>query len=387
MVKFTEEFVEFWLETKNGQQPFPVFTHFCPSFDKFLAMKLIELEAGRGFIIKNCERGIDGHILLAHGTNNFNPNVDFESCTKTVGIKSESTYLAERLGVEQNPKYQYLLHFAKFREKTSYYYSETDVFSLINTLYRIYGCSVETITLAKDFAFCAIEAKILDCETFDFSVERIYAVIKKCRPQLAEWWWQIAQAIISARSILRESAKEESSHPVCLERVTTPNKSIMKLACFQSDNPELSRQAIAKGYDIVITKSTAGFISIASNKISSDEARDIVRVLRYEEDKDQKQNWKILESFAGNPPDECWYFHPNSNNISNGIFINPKTKPTKLSLEKVAELTWIVLSGMFEQQNEPECQRGLCPSSAKNPCELYPWGLYRCRKNRRKTGF
>jgi|GEM_PF-7070621 len=375
--------LEVCLKSELCQVDIPVFTHLCPTFDKILAMRLIEREAGRGFIIHFSQKGDSEHIMLNHGGNLYDESgkiLEKGSCEK---IKCEAGYTAENLGVAQKREYLFLLHYSQFRERTGYYSQELDVKDLIDVLYRVFGKEKNILENAICLGFLAIEAKILDCEHFDFSAERIIEVLNATKNPFASWWEQMYLTIKKAKESMELTARQELQKQAQeTETFCDKNQKKINMITVKSDNPEITRLALQKN-EIVITQKKSGHttISFASNQDEED-ITDLVKIIRKEENSNNNSTWSQRGKFTFSSKNDCWYFHPATKNLINSTIYDKEMLATKLSPEKIAELAYIVFSNMFNVENEATCQKGKCSASATG-CPFYKWGLTRCQKNRK----
>ncbi len=100
-----------------------------------------------------------------------------------------------------------------------------------------------------------------------------------------------------------------------------------------------------------------------------------------------KNDWKTAATDgATEEVPEIFYFRAeNSNMIFNGSLTQEDTPPTIGHFFSEAKLLWLVSVGlrdkMFENGREKICRSGSC-TARNNPCQLYNFGLPRCRSIR-----
>ncbi len=183
-------------------------------------------------------------------------------------------------------------------------------------------------------------------------------------------------------------AKTEFEDIARIEEVIGRAGKVLRVAIMASDNEQMVKFAFSEyGGDIavIVKKMSSGNVTIHTNGRYHVDLRDVVRIIRLEEQRAEESvvtdDWSTLEQEVC-PGAEKWYFHPRGSMLLNGSLSRPQ-EPTKLSLEQIARLVRLGLDqNDFPPAFSAQCRCGVCFSNRRNNCPYFHFGLIRCRKIR-----
>ena len=136
---------------------------------------------------------------------------------------------------------------------------------------------------------------------------------------------------------------------------TKHKKKKVVVAVIESDDPSMAgwlRSAAGVRADVVIQKSSAGYVNIVTNQIKKIDLRETIALLRREELQQRGQEVRLSMFELMRPgrveqvPD--WYYDRATNSLLNGGTIPKGVSPTAIPLEKVKALTIEGLGAIIE---------------------------------------
>ncbi|MCC7004513.1 hypothetical protein IT397_01165 [Candidatus Nomurabacteria bacterium] len=156
----------------------------------------------------------------------------------------------------------------------------------------------------------------------------------------------------------------------------------------QEDLDKASRMKSNGDFAVFIQFRSSGNWQITTNIRHGVRLNEVVRVLRYEEQKKRygKQgvvtwNWDDLEREGTVEGCLNIYYQPKGEMILNGSKKHPNVEPTVLTLEEIVKIVLETLDyKSFEPSRCAKCLQGKCTSTRVTPCEWFERGLRRCRK-------
>lgn len=234
-----------------------------------------------------------------------------------------------------------------------------------------------------------------------FELEALVKVLHQQFPdrpsKVIRWVETAIEAKYQEQLQFMTETKAEFEQVAEIEEIPGPNRKMLKMVSVVSDNPlmnKFARSSHGGCAAIVIQKhlsgDLAGNVQIFTDKRAGIDLRDVIRLIRLEEQKTKGEvvtdRWKALEAEGKVEGAEEWYYHQEGQMLLNGSLTAPNVPPTHLSLKKIKELVKIgVNPRAFEPSRAHRCQKGTCSGTKFNPCPWYPWGLIRCRRIRYKS--
>lgn len=339
-----DEITAQWLLKKFGQKMFPGAEN----------ARVVFVEAGsqnyRGRTAEECEK--DGILMIGVGGGRFDEHPNGGNSRKE--DECAATLVAKALGVDENPALGRILQYVA-RSDLKGHTQPFELAALTKDLNALYPDTPRRVT------------------------GRISELLEAKYHQQVAFWSNAQQALDGAITF---EVFEGPSGPI-------------KLAIARSDNPEASKFARSEaggGADIVIQHQTRGNTQVFINRKSGKgiiSLRDLARMVRIEEQKLKGsflvRDWNLLAVEGKIEGAEEWYYHPEGEMLLNGSLTAPNVPATKISLERLIELTRIAFSGDFELSRAAICRQGRCNSTFQNPCPWFDWGMDRCRRLREAT--
>lgn len=329
-----------------GEQIF-VDTHEVPHFDEILSIWLIEKFGTLEFLNRYApnrilELGIGGGFFDEHPRPG-NQKKDGE-CSATL--------VAKALGVKDEPPLEQLLRYALVRD-TKGGTHPLELEALVKLRHRQHPNDLEKVV---------------------------------------EWTKEVIQDVYADQFQFWFTVRAEFEQAAQIEEVWI-GKRKLRLVTVVSDSPQMQKFARSPHGGcaaIVIQQQTSGNVQIFTDKRCRIDLRDVVRMIRLEEQKAADEivttEWKELEAEGKVKGAEEWYYHLEGRMLLNGSLTAPNVPPTHLSLKRIKELVRIgVNPELFESSWAHWCQQGFCPASKRKPCLWYRWGLVRCRRIRYQT--
>lgn len=199
--------------------------------------------------------------------------------------------------------------------------------------------------------------------------------------------WGMNALLAKCRQQKRFLEAEETYATARVEEIPAGQGRTIKMVTAKTDNTEFHKFARSQGCGIIVQQSSSGTVQILTNKKLELDMRDVVRVIRLEEqwteDDVQTDDWKALEADGKVAGADNWFFQQDAGNMFNGSTSHPDVQPSRIPLSIIQDLVRLGIdSERFEKNREATCRTGVCKSTRNDECPWYPLGLLRCRKIR-----
>lgn len=344
-----------WFKAQVAGKELLVEFHKDPHFDEILAGWLVEHFGTNEFLD---EYAPDGKLHIGVGGGPFDEHPGPNNQKKDG--ECAATLVAKALGVDNDPALEPLLHYAWVRD--------------------------------------------LRGGAHPFELETLVKVFHRQFPnrplKVIRWVEMAIEAKYQEQLQFVTETKTEFERAAEVEEIAGPGGRTLKMVSVVSDNPLMNKFARSAqgGYvAIIIQQQTSGNVQIFTDKRFGIDLRDVVRMIRLEEQKANGElittDWRELEVEGKIEGIEEWYYHREGQMLLNGSLTAPNVPPTRLSLKQIKEIVGIgVNSQAFEPSRALWCQAGECSATREDPCSWYRLGLLRCRRiryemrNRRNSG-
>ncbi len=332
-----DEIVGVWLLRKFGEPRFPGIGSARVSFTT--ARKLAD--AGLG----PADYEARGIVLLGIGGGRFDEHPTQEAGRKTG--ECAATLVARELGRTDDPALAKILKFVRAADVEGNA-SPFDVSYVVKLLHAQFPDDPQRII---EWALVAIEAKYVE-------QERFFTVVKQ---------------EFETRARVEEIAVGERK---------------FRMAVIDSDEDgvhKYARSEYGARAAVVIQRRSRGNVVVFGDKRAGIDLREAVKIIRLEEQaakgisdcRLQIADWRKeedrLTAEGQLPGAEEWFYHKQGQMLMNGSLTQADVPPTRLSLERVAELVKIA---MDTTRLKPLCQStGKCLGDV---CDWHSWSLARC---------
>lgn len=166
-----------------------------------------------------------------------------------------------------------------------------------------------------------------------------------------------------------------------------------ELIAIESDNPMMGKAATAWAKaDVAIVRKPSGHVVVLTNAKTRPDLTGLVRALNREElflrgDRQERRFGEL--SPTGSISGSVWSFQPNMMCILNGSPSAPFVQATMIPFARIIELATLALDEQrFCTAKEGyACDGHSCPSSRKEPCPYFAYGLPRCQSIRQEQKY
>jgi len=328
-----DEVVAIWLLRKFGENRFPGCSKAVVSFTS--ARKLAE--AG----LKPEDYEARGTLLLGIGGGRFDEHPTLEEDRKADDCAA--TLVARELGVSDDPALAKILRFVRAADVQGNA-SPFDISYVIKLLHAQFPAEPQRVI---EWALVAIEAKYQE-------QLRFFTVVKP-----------------------------EFDARARIEEVTVGQRRV-NMVTIDSDEDGIHKYARSEygaRAALVIQRRSSGNVAVFGNKQVGVDLREAAKLIRLAEREAKgitlapDEEKLLAEGYASGA--EEWFYHKQGQMLLNGSLTQADVPPTRLSLERIAELVKI---GIDPGRLKPLCQStGTCIGDI---CDWYAWSLARCRKLR-----
>jgi hypothetical protein len=328
-----DEIVAIWLLRKFGEQRFPGISTAAVEFTSIRKLA----EAGR----KPEDYEADGTLLLGIGRGRFD-----EHPTLDEGRKAEdcaTTLVARELGISDDPSLAKILRFVRAADVDG----NASPFDISYVVKLLHNRNPDDPHPVIEWALVGIEAKYEE-------QHRFFTVVK---PEF--------------------DAKAK------VEEVEVGKKRL-RIVTVDSDEDGIHKYARSEygaRAAVVIQRRSSGNVAVFGNKQAGVDLREAAKLIRLAEREAKglelaPSDARLLaEGYA--PGAEEWFYHKQGQMLLNGSLTQADVPPTRISLDRIAELVKI---GIDPEQVKPLCQStGRCVGDV---CDWYAWQLARCAKLR-----
>lgn len=364
---------------------FWVMTHRGPHLDELVAAVLIERFGTSTFVMEHGHNGVI-HLGVLNGKFDEHPGGGKQrkqgDCTATL--------VAKALGVQHVPLVKTLLSYV-LNNDTKGRDQKDGLATAVNLINRM-NSDEPLITI--NWARLAITAKLTDkSNSRNISCAYIYELLSSKDPMTGINWKSILDLADSIQNRRFGQGLHEFRDRGEVKEIDGPDGRKLRLAIIESDNTEMGRVARYKkggDADLALQINSKGQVTIHTNRRANLKLFNLVRILRYEEQKARGEikltNWRKL-SDEGIGPCGVWYYQHSGQFVLNGSLTAPMVPATALSLERIVELVQIGINpGTFEPSRQELCREGACTSSKDDPCPWFAWGLQWCQAVRSPRG-
>jgi hypothetical protein len=328
-----DEIVAIWLLRKFGEPRFPGIGTADVAFTSIRKLN----EAG----LKPEDYEAQGTLLLGIGGGRFDEHPTLEEGRKAGDCAT--TLVAKELGVSDDPSLAKILRFVRAADVEGNA-SPFDVSYVVKLLHARYPEDPHRVI---EWALVAIEAKYEE-------QHRFFTVVK---PEF------------DAKARVEE---------------IEAGKRRLRVVIIDSDEDGIHKYARSEygaRAAIVIQRRSSGNVAIFGNKQAGVDLREAARLIRLAEREAKglplapEDERLLAEGYA--PGAEEWFYHRQGQMLLNGSLTQADVPPTRLSLDRIAELVKI---GVDPDRVKPLCQStGRCVGDV---CDWYAWQLARCARLR-----
>ena len=335
-----DEIVAIWLLRRFGEQKFPGVGRAKVGFTSIRKLA----EAG----LKPEDYEAQGTLLLGVGGGKFDEHPTMEEVRKAGDCAT--TLVAKELGIGDDPALAKILKFVHAADVEGNA-SPFDVSYLVKLLHARYPDDPNRVI---EWALVAIEAKYEE-------QLRFFTVVKP-----------------------------EFDAKARVEEITVGKKRL-RIVTIDSDEDGIHKYARSE-YGVraaaVIQRRSSGNVAVLGSKQAGVDLREAAKLIRMAEREAKglapvpDDERLLAEGYA--PGAEEWFYYKQGQMLLNGSLTQADVPPTRLSLDRIAELVKI---GIDPERVQPLCQStGRCVGDV---CEWYAWSLARCVKLRRprESGF
>jgi len=329
-----DEIVAIWLLRKFGEQRFPGVATAAVTFTSLRKLA----EAG----LKPEDYEAQGTLLLGIGGGRFDEHPTMDEGRKTGDCAT--TLVAKELGVSDDPSLAKILRFVRAADVEGNA-SPFDISYVVKLLHARYPEDPHRVI---EWALVGIEAKYQE-------QLRFFTVVK---PEF------------DAKARIEEI-------PVGQRRV--------RMVAIDSDEDGIHKYARSEyggRAAVVIQRRSKGNVAIFGNKQAGVDLREAAKLIRLAEQEAKgltpacDEERLLAEGYA--PGAEEWFYHRQGQMLLNGSLTQADVPPTRLSLDRIAELVKI---GVDPTRLKPLCEStGRCIGDV---CDWHAWSLARCVKLRR----
>jgi len=206
--------------------------------------------------------------------------------------------------------------------------------------------------------------------------------------QVIDWATVALQGRLNEQKNLHDQKNvEEFNRLVKTTEISHASKPV-KIGVIETNNPLAGKCSRMQGYKILIQKDLDGHVQILPRKHDRIEMRDVVRLLRLEEDeiagKSVRCDWKDLEG-ENCSKSPLWYLHPEGGFVMNGSRTHKGVPVTAIPLERILHLVVLALDDKAEHRACKVCTHDPKATGVlRFSCPLYQAGLLHCRQVRYK---
>ncbi|MBN2464442.1 hypothetical protein JXD38_02290, partial [candidate division WOR-3 bacterium] len=328
-----DEIAAIWLLRKFGEQRFPGIGTATVEFTSIRKLA----EAGR----KPEDYEAEGTLLLGIGGGRFD-----EHPTMDEGRKKDdcaTTLVAKELGVSDDPSLAKILRFVRAADVEG----NASPFDISYVVKLLHARCPEEPHRVIEWALVAIEAKYQEQLRFFTVVKPEFDTKAKVEEiEAGKKRWRVVTV----------DSDEDGIH-------------------------KYARSQFGARAAIVIQRRSSGNVAIFGNKQSGVDLREAAKLIRLAEREAKgldpaPANEKLLaEGYS--PGAEEWFYHKQGQMLLNGSLTQTDVPPTRLGLDRIAELVKI---GVDPTRVKPLCQStGRCVGAV---CDWYAWQLARCARLR-----
>jgi len=331
-----DEIVAIWLLRKFGEQRLPGVATAAVSYTSMRRLA----EAG----LKPEDYEARGILLLGIGGGRFDEHPSMEEGRKADDCAT--TLVAKELGISGDPSLAKILRFVRAADVEGNA-SPFDISYVVKLLHAQYPSDPHRVI---EWALVAIEAKYEE-------QRRFFTVVK---PEF--------------------DAKAK------VEEVTV-GKRRLRMVTIDSDEDGIHKYARSEygaRAAVVVQRRGSGNVAVFGNKQAGVDLREAAKLVRLAEREAKglelapDEERLLSEGYA--PGAEEWYYHRQGQMLLNGSLTQADVPPTRLSLDRIAELVKI---GIDPARLKPLCEStGRCVGDV---CDWYAWSLARCVSLRRPT--
>ncbi len=344
-----DEIVAIWLLRRFGEQRFPGISTARVEFTSIRRLA----EAGR----KPEDYEAEGTVLVGIGGGRFDEHPTLDEGRKAGDCAT--TLVARELGVSDDPSLAKILRFVRAADVEGNA-SPFDISYVVKLLHNRYPDDPHRVI---EWALVAIEAKYAE-------QHRFFTVVK---PEFE------AKARVEEIEV---------------------GKKRLRIVTVDSDEDGIHKYARSEygaRAAIVIQRRSSGNVAVFGNKQAGVDLREAAKLIRLAERQakglsegtrprsdatdasrmcPQSDDEKLLdEGYAAGA--EEWFYHKQGQMLLNGSLTQADVPPTRLSLDRIAELVKI---GVDPSRVQPLCQStGRCIGDV---CDWYTWHLARCARLR-----
>jgi hypothetical protein len=328
-----DEIVAIWLLRRFGEQRFPGIGAAAVEFTSIRRLQ----EAGR----KPEDYEADGTLLLGIGGGRFDEHPTLDEGRKTGDCAT--TLVARELGISDDP------------------------------------------SLAKILRF--VRAADVDGNASPFDISYVVKLLHNRCPDNAQWVMEWALVGIEAKYEEQRRfftvVKPEFDAKARVEEIEVGKKRL-RVVTVDSDEEGIHKYARSEHgarAAIVIQRRSTGNVAVFGNKQAGVDLREAAKLIRLAEREAKglapapDDERLLAEGYA--PGAEEWFYHRQGQMLLNGSLTQADVPPTRLSLDRIAELVKI---GVDPTRVKPLCQStGRCIGEV---CDWYAWQLARCTRLR-----
>lgn len=328
-----DEIVAIWLLRRFGEQRFPGIGTAAVEFTSIRRLA----EAGR----KPEDYEAEGTLLLGIGGGRFDEHPTLDADRKAGDCAT--TLVARDLGISDDPSLAKILRFVRAADVDG----NASPFDISYVVKLLHARHPEEPSRVIEWALVAIEAKYQE-------QLRFFTVVK---PEF------------DAKAKVEEIAV---------------GKKRLRVVTIDSDEDGIhkyARSEFGARAAIVIQRRSSGNVAVFGNKQAGVDLREAAKLIRLAEREAKglepapADDKLLAEGYA--PGAEEWFYHRQGQMLLNGSLTQADVPPTRLSLDRIAELVKI---GVDPARLQPLCQStGRCVGEV---CDWYAWQLSRCARFR-----